>query len=106
MNSKDLAQYFVTNFCKGSVVELESVLADDFHLRGPLFEFCSRAEYIDSLRDNLEPDSEAAVLSVLADGEESAAFYSYKGNIIGQLFNCAEGKIRSTIIVFDASSVA
>ena len=102
MNSKNLAEHFVTSFCQGSIVELESALADDFHLRGPLFEFHSRAEYIDSLRDNLEPDSEAAVLSVLADGEEAAAFYSYKGNIIGQLFRCAEGRIKSTIIVFDA----
>ncbi len=105
MDSNKLARQFIDYFCKADIDSIESLLADRFILKGPLFEFSSRQEYIDSLVDNLEADPKAVTLSVVSDGNEAAAFFIYNGNTIGQLFRCEAGKIVETILVFDTQRV-
>lgn len=73
-------------------------------MKGPLFEFDSREAYIGSLENNLEADPNAEILSVVSNKNEAAAFYTYKGNTIGQMFWCDEGKIIETLLVFDTKT--
>ena len=55
MSNREVAIEFVKRFCSGDVGGLGQLLADEFHLSGPLFEFASKQEYLDSLvRDGLE----------------------------------------------------
>jgi hypothetical protein len=74
-------------------------------LKGPLFEFNSKQGYMDSLKGNLDLDPEAEILSVIGNADEAAAFYIYKGKLIGQLFRCNEGKIVETVLVFDTKHI-
>ena len=106
MDSKSLAKHFVECFCNADLDGIESLLSMQFKLKGPLFEFKSKQDYISSLNGNLEPDPIAEILSVCGSGNEAAAFYLYRGNIVGQLFICREGKICETVLVFDTSNTS
>lgn len=101
MDSKSLATAFIDAFCQAELPVLESLLATDFRLRGPLYSFNSREAYLNALDGNLDADPQAEILSVVAERNEAAAFFRYQGNIIGQLFHCAGGKIQETLLVFD-----
>ena len=105
VNSKTLAKSFVERFCKTDLEGIDSLLSTQFSLKGPLFEFESKQDYIDSLDGNLEPDPEAEILSVTGDDNEATAFYRYRGNLIAQLFRCHEGKIVETVLVFDTKNM-
>ena len=106
MDSRSLAKLFVEYYCKAELEGINSLLSTQFNLIGPLFEFKSKQEYIDSLNGNLEADPEAEVLSVIGYDNEATAFYKYRGNLIGQLFWCDEGKIIETVLVFDTKNIA
>jgi hypothetical protein len=102
MDSKSLAISFVKYFCNADLAGIDLLLSTQFKLTGPLYEFNSKQNYLDSLEGNLDPDPDSVILSVTGNEDESAAFYTYKGNVIGQLFRCQEGKIFETLLVFDA----
>jgi len=106
MDSKFLAKSFVECFCKADIEGIDSLLSIQFNLKGPLFEFDSKQDYIESLNGNLEADPEAEILSVIGNTEEATAFYKYRGNLIGQLFRCKEGKIYEAMLVFDTKNIA
>ena len=105
MDSESLAKLFVKNFCKADLEGIDSLLSTQFKLKGPLFEFGSKQDYIDSLNGNLEADPNAEVISVIGAEEEATAFYKYKGNLIGQLFRCKDGKIHESVLVFDTKNI-
>ena len=65
MDSKALAKSFVECFCKADIEGIYSLLSMQFNLKGPLFEFDSKQDYIDSLNGNLEADPDAEILSVI-----------------------------------------
>jgi hypothetical protein len=103
MISIDLAKAFVTSFCNGSLDGISSVLAEDFNLNGPLFRFSSKDSYIESLKGNLEADPGSEIISITGTENEATVFYSYRGQLIAQLFRCSDGKINETVLVFDTS---
>ena len=102
MDSKSLAISFVKYFCNADLAGIDLLLSTQFKLTGPLYEFNSKQDYLESLEGSLDPDPESVILSVTGNEDESAAFYTYKDNVIGQLFRCQEGKIFETLLVFDA----
>lgn len=106
MDGKSLAKSFVECFFNADLEGIDSLLSTQFNLKGPLFEFDSKQDYIDSLNGNLEVDPEAEILLVIGNENEATAFYKYKGNLIGQLFRCNEGKIQETVLVFDTKNIA
>lgn len=106
MNSQEVAEKFVRSFCSGNLASLESVLAENFELQGPLFKFSSPRDYLASLSENLAPDPESKILASFGRGEKAAVFYTYQGNIIGQLFVCSEKLVNETTLVFDTKNVA
>lgn len=106
MDSKSIAKSFVECFCRADIEGINSLLSAQFNLKGPLFEFDSKQDYIDSLYGNLEADPEAEILSVIGNTDEATVFFKYRGNLIGQLFRCNEGKIYETVLVFDTKNIA
>lgn len=104
MECKGIAKLFVEYFCKADLEGISTLLSSDFRLKGPLFEFDSKDAYIESLIGNLDEDENAKILSVLGEGSEAAVFYTYRENLIGQLFWCREGKITETLLVFDTGN--
>lgn len=101
MDAKKLAKSFVTSFCGGSIAGIGAVLASDFRLSGPLFQFDSKSDYLDALSENLQADANAEIISILGTDTEASVFYRYHNTLIGQLFKCRNGKISETILVFD-----
>lgn len=106
MNSQKIAEKFVRSFCNADLESLKSVLSHNFQLHGPLFEFTSAAGYLASLSGNLAADPDSVILASFGNGENAAVFYIYRGNTIGQLFVCREGRVNKTTLVFDTKSVA
>ena len=106
MDSNSLAKSFIECFCEADLNGIDSLLSKDFRLKGPLFEFESKQDYIASLNGDLKADPEAEILSIIGNGNEVAAFYKYKGKLIAQLFRCSEGKIDETVLVFDTNKIA
>ena len=90
MNGKSLDTSFIEYFCNADLSGIDSLLSRQFALRGPLFEFNSKQDYINSLNENLEADPTAKILTIIANDNEAAAFYTYRGNRIGQLFRFRE----------------
>ncbi|MBX3631268.1 MAG: hypothetical protein KF908_15460 [Nitrosomonas sp.] len=105
MDNKSLAESFVKNFCNANMEGIDSLLSAQFKLKGPLFTFNTKQEYLNSLDGNLEADPDAEILSITESKDEAAAFFTYKGNIIGQLFRCNAGKIYETMLVFDTKNM-
>lgn len=105
MDSKALARSFIQCFCNADLAGLEALLPPRFRLSGPLFEFDSRAAWLDSLKGNLVADPGAEILAMAGGDDEIAAFFTYHGNTIAQLFRCDGGKIVETILVFDTARV-
>ena len=105
MSNRDVAIEFVNRFCSGDAGGLGALLADDLHLKGPLFEFTSKQDYLDSLaRDGLERAS-YQILSVAEGTDTVSIFYEYQksaGTItIAQLFGFNDGLIADVVLVFD-----
>ena len=105
MNSQEIAEKFVRFFCKGDLEGLGSVIAENFRLQGPLMQTESRTEYLGALSDNLVPDPQAKILASFGNANCAAVFYTYRGNTMGQLFSCSDGRVDETTLVFDTKNV-
>ena len=106
MSNREVAIDFVNRFCSGDAPGLGALLADDFHLQGPLFEFTSKRDYLDSLaRDGLERAS-YQILSIAEGPDTVSIFYEYQkaaGPItIAQRFGFNDGLIADILLVFDS----
>ena len=106
MDCKSLAKSFVECFCRADLEGIDSLLSTQFNLKGPLFVINSKQDYIASLKGHLKADTNDEILSVIGNAGEAAAFYRYRGNLIGQLFRCSEGYIYETVLVFDPKNIA
>ena len=109
MSNRAVALGFVRSFCSGDIEGVEATIAEDFELRGPLFEFNSKSSYIESLRSGgLEP-GECDVLGVSEDGDTVAIFYTYNkasGRMtVAQFFWFANQRIVKTLLVFDPKNL-
>lgn len=107
---RHIAIEYLNCFCKGDIEGIESLLDPEFSLKGPLFEFDSRADYISSLRTD-PPD--AATLDLIHVSESDSVvsiFYTYRKTsvttTVAQLFRFEDDKIKQTLLVFDSGSVA
>ncbi|MDH5546125.1 MAG: nuclear transport factor 2 family protein [Gammaproteobacteria bacterium] len=106
LDARTLTKSFIESFCNADLAGLETLLSENFHLKGPLFEFDTRTAYLESLEGNLEADPEASILSIVAEDNEVTVFYTYKENLISQHFRCNQGKIVDTILVFNTQNIA
>ncbi len=104
-SNRDAAIEFVRRFCSGDAGGLGPLLAGEFHLKGPLFEFTSKQDYLDSMaQDGLE-QAGYEILSVAESADTVSIFYEYQkaaGTItIAQRFQFSGGLITDILLVFD-----
>lgn len=101
---------YLDHFCRGNIDGVESTLADEFRLRGPLFEFDSRDAYIQSLRDSPLEKASYRVLEISQGDDTVSVFYEYRkpsgSNVVAQFFRIRRNKIVDTLLVFDRGAVA
>ena len=109
MTNQTIAFAYLAAFCAGDVAGVEATLADEFSLKGPLFSFNSKQEYLASLRRDLSPAARFEPIEVFASGDAVAVFYAYikphARNTIAQLFRFRGGKIAEILLVFDSAAV-
>ena len=103
------ALQFVSSFCSGDVDGLAVLMADDFHLKGPLFEFDSKQAYLDSLADGgLERAGHRVISATETDGNVSIYYEYLKADgalTIAQLFTFRDGLIADSLVVFDTAAM-
>ena len=109
MGNRDIAVEYLDQFCTGDVQGIEATLAPDFHLKGPLFEFHTRREYIEALTKNPPEPASYEVLDIAGGHGTVSVYYSYikstGSTIIAQLFRFSDGRISETLLVFDTADM-
>ncbi len=108
MGHQAVVNDYLECFCSGDVDGVAATLGDEFRLRGPLFEFDSREEYLQSLRDDALEKVPYSVLESTAGDDTVSVIYEYQktsGSItIAQFFRLKNEKIVETMLVFDAGA--
>ena len=103
---------FVTRFAAGDVNGLATILGDPFHLKGPLFEFHSKQDYLDSLAADVLEEASSEVISLAEDIERGRVMvvYEYQKRdatiVIAQEFAISDQKIIDTTLAFDMGNAA
>ena len=78
MGNRDVAIDFVKRFCSGEAGGLGPLLADEFHLKGPLFEFTSKQDYLDSTAPDGLEEAGYEILSITENADTVSIFYEYQ----------------------------
>ena len=107
MSSASLAREYVQCFCDGNVDAMARILADDFHISGPLYEFHGKDAFLDRLRQLNAPKAQYHILGQTDSEEHASVFFQY---LLGKLtlvmamhFTVANGKLTNAILVFDTA---
>lgn len=107
MTKREIALEYLNRFCRGDIDGVKVMLTTDFRLRGPLFEFDSRDEYIESLQESPILPTGHEILDITEGSSSVSIFYAYQKSsgtvIIAQLFKFKNDKIAETLIVFDSA---
>ena len=110
MNNQHLVIEFVKRFCAGDIDGLTPLSAAELQLKGPLYQFASRDDYLDALRKDPPDKSGYRLLSVTDSSESVSIFYEYvktDGIItVAQLFRFKDQKISEMLLVFDSREFA
>lgn len=110
MDSRETAIEFARAFCAADLARLESVLHPELELRGPLFEFHTRDEYLGSLRRAPRQPAACEILQVHGTGSEAAILYEYRKPVAPVLvaqFNRQKGGLITEVrLVFDSAQVS
>lgn len=105
MSNRDTALAFLECFCAGNIDGLEDFLNERLRVKGPLHQFNSRTEYLESLRADPPQSCEYDVLSVAIGDDDVTVFYDYlktEGALtVAQLFRFDDHRIISMWLVFD-----
>lgn len=107
-STADLALDFVRAFCAGDFRTLQSLLAGDVHISGPLGEFASSAAYLDNLALDPAVRCGYTILSITEGNDCASVFWRYgkpgQPLLIGQLFRICNGRIADILLVFDTKN--
>ncbi len=105
MNNREVAMDFVKCFCAGDVNALVPLLAADFKLNGPIFQFSSADAYLDSLKNDPPERCGYRVLSITENADSVSIYYDYEKSeqdiTIAQLFKFKNQKITEIRLVFN-----
>jgi hypothetical protein len=107
MDAREISIEFAEAFCASDLARLESILAPQLRLRGPLFSFDSRNEYLRSLHENPPEPGGCAILWVHGSDSEAAILYEYRkpgAPVLVAQFNRLSGRLISEVrLVFDTA---
>jgi len=76
-DNKSTALEFINAFCETDLEALESLLSEDLQFVGSFFQFNTREEYINSLKNGALEKSHYALISVTDNPDHVAVFYKY-----------------------------
>lgn len=86
---------------------LNALLSTDCQFKGPLYEFNSAAEYIDSLKADPPVDFAYELIEAFEDDQSACLVYLFKKSGIStpmtQVFEVVEGKISRILLIFDTA---
>ncbi len=109
MNQRESALQFLKYFCAGEWEPLCDLLTEDFQLKGPLFEFRSRDEYLASLEGDSGTVGQFNLLYTFEDVADVCAIYDLikpeSTLTVAQIFEFRGDRIARTRLIFDGRSV-
>ena len=109
MDQRKAALDFVGRFCRADASGLEPLLAEDFHLTGPLARFESRTAYLAALEKDPPERAGFRVVKVFEEGADVCVIYELMRStgtvVISQTFTFVDGKIADTLLLFDPGGI-
>lgn len=109
MSVESLAHEYVQCFCDGNVDGMGLILADDFHISGPLYEFHGKDAFIARLNELKAPQAQYRIVGQTFSEEHASVFFHY---LLGPLdllmamhFTASDGKLSRAILVFDTAKL-
>ena len=109
MSPLELAQkYMDIVFTSGDFNQLRHILSDDLQFRGPLFNFDTADEYINSMQSAPPKDFEYEVIRAYENNSSACLVYKFSkpgiSTTMTQVFETDNDKIKSILLVFDTSA--
>jgi ketosteroid isomerase-like protein len=108
----EVVERYQRAFGSGDIRTARSLLADDLHFKGPIEEFASADEYMQSVAKLAKIVTGTDVKKMLADGDDVVTIYDLHTNTPAGTTNVAEwatvenGQIRELRVFFDARPFA
>ena len=108
MGPLELANQYMDVIYGGKLPDLlHEILSKDCRFKGPLYEFNSAAEYIDSLKTDPPVDVDYELIEAFENDKSACLVYQFKKASIStpmtQVFEVVEGKISKILLVFDTA---
>lgn len=89
------------------LAEMESLLADDLVFQGPLYEFSSAKDYLESLKEDPPIGAEYKTIKVYEGDDSVCLIYQFSKQgietLMAQTFEVDGGKIARINLIFDTS---
>lgn len=109
MEPLKLAQkYMDIVFRTGNFDQLRQILADDLKFRGPLYNFDTAGNYINSMKTDPPKDFEYKMIKTYEDNSSACLVYEFAkpgvSTIMTQTFEVEHDKIKSILLVFDTAN--
>lgn len=102
---REIAENYVQCFCGNDVQGLAALLAPGLRFTGPLYNFNSAQDYLESLENDPPEECGYEIFSVTENEDCVALFYKLSKPdrviSIAQLFRIERQKIQETVLVFD-----
>jgi ketosteroid isomerase-like protein len=111
-DAAEIIERYQRAFGTGDIQTARSLLADDLRFRGPIEEFHSADEYVESVAKLAQIVTGTDVKKVLAEGDDVVTIYDLHTNTPAGTSNVAEwatvknGKIAEMRVFFDARPFA
>ena len=109
MTPLELAQKYMDYIFKSGDFEgLERLLADDLQFRGPLYNFDTANDYVNSLRADPPLGFDYEIIRTYVDNSSACLVYKFSKpgvtTTMVQTFETDNKKIKSILLVFDTSA--
>jgi len=111
-DARETVERYKQAFGSGDVPRARLLLADDLHFQGPIEEFHSADDYVDSLAKLAPIVTGMDIKKVLADGDDVVTIYDLQTNMpagtshIAEWATVKDGKIAELRVYFDARPFA
>ncbi len=106
MGQREISIEFLNYFCRGDIESLNTLLTEDFQLKGPFYQFNSRHAYLSHLAQDPPQESDFKILKIFEEGNEVGLFYEFSkpqcSTVIAQLYKFRGHQIAEILLIFDS----
>ncbi len=111
MKPMELALKYMEIFFSGEdIEELSHLFAEDLTFRGPLYEFNSAQDYINSLKSDPPRGFAYEIIGSFEDSSSARLVYRFTkpgvSTLMAQLFEVRDDKIIKIVLVFDTGALS